>query len=82
MRVTLKPGVRRALSERLPASVADQIYNELAVNPLRVGKPLSEPWAGHLGARVGPVWRVIYRVEGHVVEVVKVGHRADVYRPS
>jgi mRNA-degrading endonuclease RelE of RelBE toxin-antitoxin system len=46
-----------------------------------VGKPLGRELAGHFSARRG-VYRVIYRPpdEDEVIHVVRIEHRADVYR--
>lgn len=76
---------RRALSERLPVSVASAcvefIGSALADNPQRVGKPLRPPLEGLYSARRGD-FRIIYRIdEGRVVVVViTIEHRRDVYR--
>lgn len=75
----------RALN-RLPAKVAtatvEFIYGSLAANPRRVGKPLSLELTGIHTARRG-AYRVIYRSDeaGHRVDIIAIGHRADVYRP-
>ena len=84
--ITLRAGARRALTDLLPASVApavaEFIYGPLAENPHRVGRPLSGPYEGHYGARRGG-YRIIYRIleEKVVVDVIKIIHRRDAYRP-
>ena len=76
---------RRALT-RLPAKVAtatvEFLYGSLARNPHRVGKPLILDLEGLHSARRG-AHRVLYRIEDSQrrVEVIEVGHRADIYRP-
>lgn len=77
------PSARRQL-DRLPISVAAAVVETLgaiARNPRRVGKPLRFELEGHWSARRGP-YRIVYRIddEAHVVAVVAVAHRADVYR--
>ena len=79
------PTVRRALAETLPEAVAAAAY-ELITGPLleqphRVGKQLLPPLDDRLSARRG-TYRVIYRIDdqAHVVTVVDIGHRRDVYR--
>lgn len=53
----------------------------LAVNPRRVGKPLFGPLAGCHGARRG-TYRIVYRIDeaAHVVHVVDIAHRSEIYR--
>lgn len=50
--------------------------------PRRVGRPLARELAGYLSARRG-AYRVIYRVDDddRIVHVVRIEHRADIYRP-
>jgi mRNA-degrading endonuclease RelE of RelBE toxin-antitoxin system len=79
------PTVRRALAETLPEAVATAAYEfvtgPLLEQPHRVGKPLLPPLDDRFSARRG-TYRVIYRIddEAHVVTVVDIGHRRDVYR--
>ena len=78
--------VRRALGETLPEAVAaaaayEFITGPLLVDPYRIGKRLLPPMDDRFSARRG-TYRVIYRIDdkAHVVTVVDVGHRRDVYR--
>jgi mRNA-degrading endonuclease RelE of RelBE toxin-antitoxin system len=50
-------------------------------NPQRVGKPLARELAGYHSARRG-AYRVVYRIDerARTVHVVRIDHRADVYR--
>lgn len=66
----------------LPA-IIELAYGELAREPQRVGKPLERELAGTFSARRGP-YRLLYRVDDEVgrVYVLRVDHRADVYRQS
>ncbi len=71
--------------DRLPISVAAAVLETLdaiAANPKRLGKRLALEHEGRWSARRGP-YRVIYEVleDDHVVRVVAIGHRRDVYRP-
>ncbi len=76
---------RRGL-DRLPTKVAIAVLGflvgPLIENPRRVGKALLGELAGLHSARVG-AYRVIYEIDttDHVVRVVHIDHRADVYRP-
>ena len=70
--------------DRLPISVAAAVLETLdaiADNPQRLGKPLMLEHEGRFSARRGP-YRIIYEVEHdeHLVRVVAIGHRRDVYR--
>ena len=79
------PTVRRALAETLPEAVAaaayDFITGPLLEQPQRVGKQLLPPLDDRFSARRG-TYRVIYRIDdkAHIVTVVDIGHRRDVYR--
>ena len=84
--LVLTPPARRALTERLPESVAaaviDFLTTALVQQPRRVGKPLRGELAGVWAARRG-TYRVLYRVreESREVIVVRIEHRRDAYRP-
>ena len=77
--------MRRALGETLPEAVASAAYEfmigPLLTQPRRVGKRLLPPLDDRFCARRG-TYRIIYRIDddAHVVTVVDVGHRRDVYR--
>lgn len=83
--VRFLPAARRALSDRLPEAVATAAIefcaDALADNPHRVGKALVGPLTGCHGARRGS-YRIVYRIDdaAHVVDVLDIGHRSDVYR--
>jgi mRNA-degrading endonuclease RelE of RelBE toxin-antitoxin system len=82
--IRFQPAARRAISERLPESVAAAVLEfceaALAVNPQRLGKPLFGPLAGCHGARRG-TYRIVYRIDeaARVVHVLDVDHRSDIY---
>jgi mRNA interferase RelE/StbE len=54
----------------------------LCENPRRIGHPLQRELAGLWSARRG-AYRVIYEMDDadHVVTVLRIDHRSDVYRP-
>jgi mRNA-degrading endonuclease RelE of RelBE toxin-antitoxin system len=86
--VRFQPAARRAISHRLPETVAaaglEFCDATLAVNPHRVGKPLFGPLAGCHGARRG-TYRIVYRIDenSRAVHVLDIGHRAGIYhRPN
>lgn len=84
--VRFQPAACRAISERLPESVAaaaiEFCADALAENPHRIGKPLYGPLAGCHGARRG-TYRVVYRIDdrSRSIHVLDIDHRADIYRP-
>lgn len=71
--------------DRLPEKVATAIVEFMlgppTENPHRVGHPLRAELAGLHSARRG-AYRVVYEIddERHIVAVLRIGHRADVYR--
>jgi mRNA-degrading endonuclease RelE of RelBE toxin-antitoxin system len=83
--LVLTPPARRALTDRLPESVAaaviDFLTTALVHNPQRVGKPLRGQLTGIYSARRG-TYRVLYRVhdQNREVIVVRIEHRRDSYR--
>lgn len=56
-------------------------FETLAGNPYRVGKPLHFELEGLRVTRRGP-YRVVYEIDEdrREVNIVAIGHRADVYR--
>lgn len=62
----MKELIRRAIEERLMR------------DPFMVGEPLRHSLKGHRKLRVGD-YRVIYRVGGNTINILKIGHRKDVY---
>ncbi len=82
--IRFQPAARRAISGRLPESVAAAVLEfceaALAVNPQRAGKPLFGPLAGCHGARRG-TYRIVYRIDeaSRIVHVLDVDHRGGIY---
>jgi mRNA interferase RelE/StbE len=83
--VRFQPAARRAISQRLPETVAAAVLEfcdaALAANPQRVGKPLFGPLAGCHGARRG-TYRIVYRIAEatRTVHILDIDHRSDIYR--
>lgn len=69
------------LPEGVAAAVVEFMVGPLSVEPERVGKPLQGDLAGYHSARRG-AYRIVYRIVpgDHTVRVVRIEHRADVYR--
>jgi mRNA-degrading endonuclease RelE of RelBE toxin-antitoxin system len=68
------------LPEAAAAAIVEFMAGPLLEDPQRVGKPLAIELAGYLVARRG-AYRIVYRIqEGRFVCVVRIDHRADVYR--
>jgi mRNA interferase RelE/StbE len=63
------------------AAVTEFLTGPLLDNPRRVGEPLIRELDGYRSARRG-AYRVIYRIDEteRTVHVVRIDHRADVYR--
>jgi mRNA interferase RelE/StbE len=63
------------------AAVTEFLTGALLDNPHRVGKPLRREVSGYHSARRG-AYRVIYRIDEpeRTVHVVRIDHRADIYR--
>ncbi len=82
--ITWSAPARRGLTrcpEAVATAVVELVYGPLAENPRRLGKPLTLSLRGLHSARRGD-YRVLYRIhdDDHIVEIIAVGHRSDVYR--
>lgn len=69
------------LPEAVAAAIVEFLVGPLLEAPERVGKPLQRELAGYRSARRG-AYRIVYRIldDEHAVRVVRIQHRADVYR--
>jgi mRNA-degrading endonuclease RelE of RelBE toxin-antitoxin system len=87
--LSLASSARRAIVEGPPrglplavaTAVTEFLTGPLLEKPHRVGKPLTRELGGYHSARRG-AYRVIYRIDEavRIVHVVRIDHRADVYR--
>lgn len=70
------------LTERVAAAVVSFMVGPLVERPRAVGHPLRRELAGQWSARCG-AYRVLYDVddETRVITVLRIDHRADIYRP-
>ena len=84
-RLVVAASAERALG-RLPEGVAAAIVEfmvgTLTEAPRRVGHPLQRELAGLWAGRRGP-YRVVYEIDDdqHTISVLRIDHRADIYRP-
>jgi mRNA interferase RelE/StbE len=84
-RLVVSPSAERSLS-RLPeaaaAAIVEFMVGPLVTDPRRVGHRLQRELTGLWAARRGP-YRVVYEIDDDtgVVAVLRIDHRADVYRP-
>jgi len=74
--------IQLKLSEAVAAAVIEFITGSLLENPRRVGKELRNELAGTYSARRG-AFRVLYEIDDRLglVTVLRIDHRADLYRP-
>jgi mRNA interferase RelE/StbE len=84
-RLVVAPSAERALArlpERVAAAIVEFMVGPLIENPRRVGHPLRRELQGLHSARRGP-YRVIYEIldATNEIRVLRIDHRADVYRP-
>jgi mRNA interferase RelE/StbE len=68
---------------RIVPAIVEFVFGDLAASPRRVGKPLERELSGSYGARRGP-YCILYRIdeEDKRVTLLRIAHRADVYRPG
>jgi mRNA interferase RelE/StbE len=84
-RLSIAASAERSL-DRLPPKIAtatvEFMLGPLVEAPRRVGHPLQRELAGLWSARRG-AYRIVYELNEAelVVNVVRIDHRADVYRP-
>ena len=85
-RVEVSGEARRGL-HRLPSKIAaaivEFITGPVAENPARLSKPLKNELDVYRTAPRGD-YRVLIRIDEstHIVLVVRIDHRADIYRPQ
>ncbi len=69
------------LPEKVAAAIVEFMIGAFVDAPRRVGHPLQRELAGLWAARRGP-YRVVYEIddEALTVTVMRIDHRADIYR--
>ncbi|MDD5449746.1 MAG: type II toxin-antitoxin system RelE/ParE family toxin [Candidatus Omnitrophica bacterium] len=77
------PDILKEDLQNIPANIKARIRRaietRLAVDPVHYGEPLQDSLKGHRRLRVGD-WRVIYRIDGQEIIILKIGNRKDVYQ--
>ncbi len=70
------------LPEAVAAAVVEFMVGSLIEEPRRVGHPLQRELAGLWSARRG-AYRIVYEIDDSAaqVKVLRIDHRADIYRP-
>jgi mRNA interferase RelE/StbE len=84
--VIFSPTARRDMDgvpPRVIPAIVEFVYGDLAELPRRVGKSLGRELTGSYSARRGS-YRILYDIddEKNQVGILRVAHRADVYRTS
>ena len=81
-RIIYHPDIAKEDLPRIPQNIKDAIRRaietRLIPEPYLTGEPLRQSLKGHRKLRVGD-YRVIYRVQGDEIIVLKIGHRKEVY---
>lgn len=69
------------LPEKIYAAVMAFLFESLAINPRRAGKPLVDEFYGLWSARRAE-YRVIYQIDDdrQLVTIHRIAHRGDAYR--
>ena len=68
------PGIPMPYKEQIKTAIRERLTQE----PIKLGKPLKYSLFGYRRLRVGD-WRIIYKIHGNIVRIVKIGNRKDIY---
>lgn len=84
-RLVVAPSAEKALArlpEKVAAAIVEFMLGPLVENPRRVGHALRRELEGLLAARRG-AYRIVYELDedAHEDHVLRIDHRADIYRP-
>jgi len=66
------------IPSNIKARIKKAIETRLLTDPVSYGLPLRKSLQGHRKLRVGD-YRIIYRIHGKEIIILKIGHRKDVY---
>ena len=68
------PAIPMPYREQIKKAIRERLTQE----PVKLGKPLRYSLFGYRRLRIGD-WRVIYKIDGNIVKIVKIGHRKEIY---
>jgi mRNA interferase RelE/StbE len=68
------PKIPRNLKEIIRRAIEGRLVKD----PFAYGEPLRQSLKGHRKLRVGD-YRIIYKVKGEEIIILKIGHRKEVY---
>ena len=68
------PAIPMPYKEQIKTAIRKRLTQE----PVKLGKPLKYSLFGYRRLRIGD-WRVIYKICGSIVRIVKIGNRKDIY---
>ena len=68
----------RGIPSNIRSRIRKAIETRILIDPVMAGAPLRNSLKGHRKVRVGD-WRIIYRIEGEIIVILKIGNRRDVY---
>jgi len=66
------------ISKDIQHRIKKAIENKLTLLPEEFGEPLRRTLKGYWKLRMGD-YRVIYKITGHTVIILRIGHRREVY---
>lgn len=71
------------LPPRIAAAVIEYVTTALSANPQRMSKSLAGELKGLRSSRRGD-YRILFEIddEAHAIVLLRVGHRAHIYRPD
>jgi mRNA interferase RelE/StbE len=67
-----------SISSREKQRIKRAVEQKLAFFPHEFGAPLRHTLKGYWKLRVGD-WRVIYKIHGKVLTLLRIGHRREIY---
>lgn len=67
------------IPQNIKLTIKRAIEERLLKDPIMTGEPLRQSLKGHRKLRVGD-YRVIYKIQGNVIIILKIGHRKEVYK--
>ena len=68
------PTIPMPYKEQIKTAIRERLTKE----PIKLGKPLRYSLLGYRRLRIGD-WRVIYKIDGNIVRIVKIGNRKEIY---